>query len=465
MLGFPLDAPRALLDEMAFWSTVADALGASGVVDEGFAKTRGELLVAGSFFAPGGIPLPASYVRAKVGAADKRLAVVGDRLWKDHAATEPEPMASMPIDWVHAFGGPRFDRNPYGKGTEPLVSGGRVIPLPNVDHYGAMLRAPDDRPEPAGFLPMDVTFVQRRARAGTYDQHWLEEHFPGLAPDVAPTFFNVAPEDQWIDGFFRGDEAILVENMHPERPRIEGRLPGLAARCFVTQRTPEGERFPGDPAPLGHRLALPVGRRRCRDRARHARGRRGRRGGRAAPGLRLRGPGVAALGGALPGCARAPARQGQGRHRGAIGQRPDAAAGVGRGAEHRRDRHWAVGQEREPARQEHAPGRGAEARRGEGDDRGQRVRSQGLRARRGPARAGGAAARRPRRARGLHGGPVGARGHDGRRGKGEGGEVAGGRATQVRGDGGRLRRDDGGGKEEGSRAAEALRRGASREVA
>jgi uncharacterized protein YjbI with pentapeptide repeats len=90
---------------------------------------------------------------------------------------------------------------------------------------------------------MDVTFAQRRARAGTYDQRWLEEHFPGLAPDAAPTFFNVAPEDQWIEGFFQGDEALLVENMHPERPRIEGRLPGLATRCFVTQRTPEGERF------------------------------------------------------------------------------------------------------------------------------------------------------------------------------------------------------------------------------
>src|SRR6185312_8236861 len=243
MLGFPLDTPRALLDEMSFWSTVADALGASGVVDEGFAKARGELLVAGSFFAPGGLPLPASYVRAKVGAADKRLAVIGDRLWRDHAATEPEPMASMPIDWAHAFGGPRFNRNPYGKGTEPLVTGGRAILLPNVEHYGALLRSPADRPEPAGFLLMDVTFAQRRARAGTYDQRWLDEHFPGLAPDAAPTFFNVAPEDQWIDGFFRGDEAFLVENMHPERPRIEGRLPGLVARCFVTQRTEEGEGF------------------------------------------------------------------------------------------------------------------------------------------------------------------------------------------------------------------------------
>src|SRR5580693_7575106 len=79
MLGFPLHAPRALLDELAFWKTVAEALGPSGAVDEGFAKARGELLVAGSFFAPGGVPVPASYVRVQLGAVDKRLAIVGDR--------------------------------------------------------------------------------------------------------------------------------------------------------------------------------------------------------------------------------------------------------------------------------------------------------------------------------------------------------------------------------------------------
>ena len=243
MLGFPLDAPRALLDELAFWACVGATLGASGVIDEGFAKVRGELLVAGSFFAPGGVPLPASYVRAKLGGVDKRLAIVGDRVWRDNAPAAPEPMATMPIDWAHAFGGAGFQRNPYGKGAAPTESDSRAIPLPNVDHYGAILRSPADRPEPAGFLPMDVTFAQRRERAGTYDTRWFEEHFPGLALDAAPTFFNVAPEDQWIDNFFRGDEAFLVENMHPEKPRIEGCLPGLAARGFVMQRRPEGERF------------------------------------------------------------------------------------------------------------------------------------------------------------------------------------------------------------------------------
>ncbi|AUX27550.1 hypothetical protein SOCEGT47_081440 [Sorangium cellulosum] len=244
MLGFPLTCPRALVDELSFWRLVTGALGEQGAIDEGFAKSRGELLVAGSFHAPGGVPTPASYVRARVGSVDKRLAVVGDRTWRDGVPTEPAPMTTLRIDWAHAFGGAGYDRNPHGKGHRPLDLGDRSVhPLPNVEQYGEMIRAPSERPEPAGFLPMDITFAQRRRRAGTYDKRWLDEHFPGLPSDTDPTFFNVAPEDQWLDGLFRGDEEILIENMHPEKPRLEGRLPDLVTRSFVTHRTPEGDRF------------------------------------------------------------------------------------------------------------------------------------------------------------------------------------------------------------------------------
>lgn len=244
MLGFPLASSRALFDELAFWAAVGAALGSSGVIDDGFAKARGEVLVAGSFHAPGGAPLPASYVRVKLGSLDKRLAVIGNRCWRDGVPTEPEPISTLPIDWSHAFGGAGFARNPYGKGFGPIEVEGRLTHLlPNVERHGALLRSTSEHPEPSGFLPMDVSFAQRRSRAGTYDQKWFEEHFPGLPADAAPTFFNTAPEDQWIDGFFRGDESFLVENMHPDAPKIEGRLPGLVARCFVTHRTSDGERF------------------------------------------------------------------------------------------------------------------------------------------------------------------------------------------------------------------------------
>ncbi|WP_437605165.1 DUF2169 domain-containing protein [Sorangium sp. So ce834] len=243
MVAFPLDAPRALVDEMTFWQAATAELGGIAL-DDGIAKARGELLVAGRCHAPEGRRVAASFVRARLGGIDKRLAVLGDRHWTGRGFTEPEPFAEMPIDWAHALGGPKDPANPYGKGIEEVERGGqRVRPLPNVEHYGALIRSPGDRPGPACFLPMDVTFAQRRARAGTYGADYAEAWAPGLPPDVDPTFFNVAPSDQWSAEPFRGDEAFLVENMHPSRPRIEGALPGLCARVLVTRRDAAGEAF------------------------------------------------------------------------------------------------------------------------------------------------------------------------------------------------------------------------------
>jgi len=236
MLGFPLGAPRALIDEVSLWPAVMSALGETGVLDEGIRKARGELLVSGCFHAPGGEPIGASYVGVRCAGIDKRLSVVGDRHWKDGVPTEPEPMTNMPIDWAHAFGGQNYERNPYGKGaTAGVVDGQKVRPLPNIEPFERLIRKPSQKPEPAGLLPMDVTFAQRRQRAGTYDKTWFEHHFPGLPADADLTFFNAAPADQWLDGFFQGDEELAIENMHPEKPLLEGHLPGLTTRCFITQ--------------------------------------------------------------------------------------------------------------------------------------------------------------------------------------------------------------------------------------
>src|SRR5262249_24725048 len=87
----------------------------------------------------------------------------------------------------------------------------------------------------------DMTWPQRFSKVGTYDDAWLKNDFPGLARDLDPSFFNTAPLDQQIEGHFRGDEPFVIENMHPEKPRLEGKLPGLSTRCFVPQKTEEGE--------------------------------------------------------------------------------------------------------------------------------------------------------------------------------------------------------------------------------
>lgn len=244
LAGFHLSSPRSFLVEPNIWRLVADELGPSAIFDECMPKIRGEVLVAGRAFAPGGVPRPACAVRVKLGAVEKELYVVGDRRFTVLGATDPEPFTEMPVGWQNAFGGEGYAPNPIGKGVRPLRGeGGDVHPLPNIEDPKHLIKGPGDRPAPAGLGAYDPTWPQRSSKVGTYDEAWIKERSPELAADMDWGYFNVAPPDQQVDGYFQGDEAFVIENMHPDKPLLEGALPAVAARCFLTQKTPEGEVF------------------------------------------------------------------------------------------------------------------------------------------------------------------------------------------------------------------------------
>ncbi len=240
MVCFAFDAPDVPLHEAAMWKMVAAELGPEAAPDEAMRKIRGEVLVTGRAYPPGGNPAIACAARIQIGSVDKRLYVVGDRRWERGVATDPVPFTTMPITWSNAFGGEGFDENPAGKGFAPVnvvdVPGAKIHALPNVEDPRRLISSPRDRPHPVGLGPVDINAPHRRKRAGTYGKRWLEESFPGFPPDLDWLFFNVAPEDQWIEGNFAGGEPFVVEGMHPGRPRIESRLPRLRPRCFVTRK-------------------------------------------------------------------------------------------------------------------------------------------------------------------------------------------------------------------------------------
>lgn len=243
LCGFDFDKPRALLSEVDLWKLAADELASeSSVIDEGNVKVRGELLVNGKCFPPGPEPTGVSFVRVKLGRVDKRLAVIGDRVWKMGVPTKPEPFTEMPVDWLHAFGGEGFEQNPVGKGYRAIdIDGDEVHPLPNVEDPRRLIDSPSDRPQPVGLGAYDFTWPQRFRKAGTYDRRWLETRYPGYAKDMDPTIFNLGPEDQYLAGYFQGGERFLVENMHPQKPRIEGTVSDVVPRAFITHRRPNGE--------------------------------------------------------------------------------------------------------------------------------------------------------------------------------------------------------------------------------
>jgi hypothetical protein len=66
-----------------------------------------------------------------------------------------------------------------------------------------------------------------------YGSDYKEKYFPGYPPDFDWRYFLCAPKDQWIKGYFQGNEPFGIYNMHPDFPVIKGTLPGLYPFCFV----------------------------------------------------------------------------------------------------------------------------------------------------------------------------------------------------------------------------------------
>lgn len=241
---FDFNQPRALLTEVEMWKFVAKALGKNVVLDMGMPKQHGEFLVFGQCHALQGTPINAATVSVQVGAQKKSLHVFGDRQWQSRfgvtTMTAPAPFTSIDLTYANAFGGAVYPANPLGKG---MLVPGQIHRLPNIETPGALMLSPDDKPAPAGFGPISLSWPQRMSKAGTYDERWLKTRFPGYADDMDWSIFNSAPEDQWLAGFFSGNEKIQVTGMHPQQQIQHASLPECRVACFITQRTKEGEQF------------------------------------------------------------------------------------------------------------------------------------------------------------------------------------------------------------------------------
>jgi uncharacterized protein YjbI with pentapeptide repeats len=188
-------------------------------------KIRGECFLAGTCHPPGGKPVPTSAVSFRVGPVSKTLAVFGERTWtKLGVLSAPKPFTAMPLCYERSFGGPDHDANPLGSA------------LPNVEDPKELITSPRSRPKPAGAFPIPPQWKSRLKRAGRYDKKWLAQRWPYFPEDFDGSFFNAAPEDQWIEGFWRGDEEIVLQNLHPEHPQLRTRLPGLRARVFLQEK-------------------------------------------------------------------------------------------------------------------------------------------------------------------------------------------------------------------------------------
>lgn len=232
------------LTENLQWPLVVSTLPGGQALDEVMSKPNGEVLLLGKAFSPGGKPTTEMHVRLHAAGVDKTLRVIGEREWlygllPFYRVTKPQPFTEMPLIYERAYGGKGHPANPAGCGYtgNPLAAffGRNQGVMPNIEYAGRPVGSHWRRSAPAGYGPVNVTWSPRRHKFGTYNRRWLQRDAPGFASDIDWTLFNLAPVDQWLSGYFRGNEPYRLEGLHPNKTVIEGRLPTLRARAFVLQ--------------------------------------------------------------------------------------------------------------------------------------------------------------------------------------------------------------------------------------
>jgi len=203
-------------------------------------KPFGEVLVTANAHAPDRLPATSVDVGLAIGPIGKRLRVHGDRVWLRDPQGEfyiegPMPFVEMALRWERSFGGLDNRQNPLGRGLEPWLEedGRKHFFLANIEDPENPLRGKDHSPEPAGFAPIAPHWEPRASREGTRDRHWAAFIAPLPPRDFDPRVTQAAPADQWLKGYWNGDETFKLVNMHPQHPEFLGSLPGKRLRLFI----------------------------------------------------------------------------------------------------------------------------------------------------------------------------------------------------------------------------------------
>lgn len=164
---------------------------------------RADVLFTGDAHAPDGAHVESLPVRLAVFGAsgcalDKRLLV-----------RDKKPFQRMPLVYEKAARGANGWENPFG--IDASDGEARVLD-------------PQDPARPAGLGPIARAWPVRKRLLGKTRRETLEGPNAEIPAGFDWSYFQAAPPDQRID-YLRGDEWIVLENLHPAARRLEMRLP------------------------------------------------------------------------------------------------------------------------------------------------------------------------------------------------------------------------------------------------
>jgi uncharacterized protein YjbI with pentapeptide repeats len=230
-----------LLPEAEYLATCHKALGKIPF-DLGVDKCQSEFLAAGAACAPAGQTSTQMPVAITLAGLTKTLDVYGNQELRQgfflDSRSAPEPFARLPLTYATTYGGKDCALNPIGTGYGSGWSSTQT--LPNVVYPGQRRKG---RPKPASFTAQGVDWPDKLKLAGTYDAKWLREDAPGYPRDIDWHYFNLAAKDQRFAKPLTGGASYRIEGMHPDMPVIEGRLPEVKVRIFVSEDPLSGKGF------------------------------------------------------------------------------------------------------------------------------------------------------------------------------------------------------------------------------
>lgn len=200
-------------------------------------KPRADFAIVGTAHPPLGYVDTVFTASATVGPLRKEIAVFGPRKWvpqmfsKRAIPGSAGPATAVPLRYTETWGSPDSHLNPIGLGPH-AAEVPRLEPAPPDLH-----RSYRHDPEPVAFGPIPAAWPFRQARVGTYSNQWQANRWPWLPLDFDWSHYNATAPDQWFDGYLRGDESLVLGNVHATCPVYESRLPGVRARLFLEQVT------------------------------------------------------------------------------------------------------------------------------------------------------------------------------------------------------------------------------------
>lgn len=223
-------------------------------------KPACDILLNGSVYAPHGRATARVEVAIQIAGWSKRFAAVGARHWDCSfgamRATPPQPFVKQPVSYNVAFGGADLShddpaqhavcvRNPAGTGFHKNLEAELIdnSALPLTEELGRGVTDTVGDYLPMAFGPVGRSWEPRVRFAGTYDETWLEHHFPFLPPDFDRRYYQSAPVDQQLPpGFFDGGAQVVLTNLTPDTvTRFD--VPGLRAPVAVFPRSGPRENY------------------------------------------------------------------------------------------------------------------------------------------------------------------------------------------------------------------------------